>query len=476
MFVPRTAPEITETFMAKVVGRADVDDTHEGSLIRAIATTTGESLAQVEFRMLQIRNAFDITKPNITKVDFLERLKELPGNFGGGLLPANNASGSVMYFSRKAIIAQQTMVAGAIVGRNDGSGLTYVTAVDVVFPIGTATMKDVQITCQTPGTKGNCGTGIITRGINTPDWIISVANAAGLSNGFDEETVVACQDRVKLYLASFAYGCQAAGILFKAKSFTSSDGTRAKFAKLFRDPFKDYSELIVDDGSGFASLEQAAPATSWTVPTGEQTMLVHPGPATAEFFEIIVEKGGDPNNAVHLTQDGGQIKSVFEEGYVFVPAKKSWSLQATDIVYAPAFNVYVGYIAELQRALDGDVNDPFNNPGQTAFGCRIAVGRPIVKYVPLRFHVVPINGVDVAQVNAQALNLAVIYMDNLGPGEPLVIFQLNAFISQSADIENLFIFEPASATGALKQDVYAQDKQVLRTGSPYISFTQGGLT
>lgn len=464
-FVPRTADEITESALARLVARSQITDTTEGSDAHQLCRTVAEEIAYGEYRLLQMRNSFNALDPNISIADFKERCKDIAGFTP--LLNASASSGSVFSIIRQGASGVQVVPAGMLIKRSDGSELTYRTVVDVPFANGITQVTNVYVVCTTPGLAGRCGTGVLSRALNAPSWVSSVVNTVPLQNGDDAEDLASAQQRLALYYQSLN-GSQQAALCYLARSFVSTDGVRAKFAKAFVDPLKPgYGELVVDDGSGFEGLVAAVDGVSGTVPVGGQTTIVHQGPSTASVGSLAVTRAPTHTGPATLTEEAGHLVSLHEAGWVYVPSGKDWSLLVGDVFTVAPLLVYTGYIAELQKQINGDVNDPAV-PGWSAFGCRVSVQRPTKQWVELSVHVVPQQGVDLTSVEFQATEMATLFINNLGPGEPLYVAALVAALMVSPDILNVQVTE--KGTNVAKNDVYPADKTVLRTDSTHIDF------
>lgn len=470
-FVPRTAEDCTENIIARAVGRSTLTDTLDGSVLYGILRPVGEEIAYGDFRTWQVRNSFNfLTDPDISLEDLKERLLELPGT-GMALLEANQASGPVMSISRKSSVGLQTLPAGTTFGRDDGSPLVYRTVADIKFVDGAIAVSGAYVVCVQPGIAGNCGTGVITRTLSAPSWVLGCTNTDVLTNGFDAESIPQAQNRGKLYMSALC-GSQRAAIEYLALSFRASDGSRTRFAKGFYDPLQDhFAELVVDDA--FAGLiNPPNAALTGVVPTGGQTTIAHEGPATDSLQYVNVLRA-DGQTTDQLTEYAGQCRSMFEFGYFFVPANKSWSLSAGDTWTLPQFSTYSGYIAELQRLVCGDVNNQYAVPGWEAFGCRVVV-RPAGTFLTgFDIHVVPVSGVQLEIVQNSVTNVVLAMLANQGPGQPLFVSDLIAAAKLDPNILDIKFYEPNTSPYAPKGDVYPPDKQCVRTTLAMISFFQG---
>lgn len=428
--------------------------------------TIASAISYAEYRLWRFRNSFNINNPNITYEDLLERVAELPP---GGVVPLGktNASGAVLTVSRANAAAEQILPAGSSVQRSDaaGSGLTYRTIVPYTFAVGVDALVNCYVACTTPGERGNCGIGVLTRGTAMPSWVTGVTNTQALTNGQDAELASALQARAVQYLSSLARS-QRTALEFLARSFVSNDGTRAKFAKVYSDPSKPgYCELIVDDGTGFASLIQPGPTMSGVIPPNGQNWFFHQSPAVEEIKQVNCVIDGAPFT---FWLSNESYASYPELGYLAFPGAGG-SIAPGSTWEIKDYQVYSGFLAELQKAVNGDVSDPVNFPGWKAEGVRVRVLPPTVEYVSLEVHVVPVQYADLATLQAQVTNILVTFCSNLGPGEPLYMSSLNAAVRELPDVLNVQFFN-TDGSNTFKGDVYTQPKKVLRTRSDLIQY------
>lgn len=438
------------------------DDTY------VVLDAAGSQISDVEFRAWAMRQSFDILNPNISEEDFDERCKELPGK-RFGRLGASSASGSVLTVTRVDGSSSQIMPAGTTFGRNDGSDATYRTLVPLTFNVGTIALLGVYVECTKPGRAGNVPIGVISKMLRGPSWVLSAYNDSPLSNGDEKETLVHAQMRVEKYLSALG-GSQKAAMEYLALTYLSSTNTRARTAKGFYDPLNRTAQLLVDDGSGFAGTTTTMAAMSGTVPKGGQTTIVHPGPATVPIPALkVVRYGGGMD---YLTEAAGQMVSVYESGYIYVPSGNSWSLREGDVWSIAEFAVYNGFISELQTVICGDVNDPSNTPGWQAFGCRVSVAPPDPLLFSADIHVVPVTGANLDDVQNAVKSATVAFIQNMGPGEPMYMSQLVAFVSQIPEVLDVKFFQRNVSPAVPLADVYPSATQAIRTYGSALNFVQ----
>jgi uncharacterized phage protein gp47/JayE len=462
-YTPRTVDDIAESWLAKILARTDITDVTEGSSIWMEAFTTAEEIAHSEYALKKLRDSFFLQDPNLSGDMLLERGQELPANavpkMGRGA-----ASGSVMELYRKDSLTVQTLPVGTLFRRNDGSNLVYKTITPYVFGIGTIAIQNIYVVCTEQGATGNAAVGVISQGVNLPSWVVSAVNTKSITNGDDGETDEQYKARLLLYLSSLARS-QKSALEFLARSYVALDGSRVKFAKCFTDPKKPgYVELVVDDGSGMQGLIEIGATCTGIVPVGGQSILIHEGPASTDIPIVNVIRAGN----VFQVTNGVDMFSFPELGYVEVPFDGPNPLQAGDTWSIFNYFVYTGIIAELQQAVNGDVNNPVEMPGWKAEGIRVRVVPPTVLAVSMDIHVVPVNGVSLSGVQQQVLAATIEFIASLGPGEPLYTSQLVGLLSDNPDVLDVKLYNKNESTP--KSDMYPAPREVLRAALADIRF------
>lgn len=465
-FVPRTVRQIADQAAAVVRARSPLTDLSPSSEPYIILDAVARDLSGLEFRAWSFRQAFDILNPDISEEDFWLRAQELPGK-SFERKGKSAAAGAVLTVMRGDASTAQTLPSGMVVGRKDGSA-TYRTVSDLVFDIGVTSLLEVYVECLSPGADGNCPSGVLTRTLSAPDWVLGVYNPEPLTNGREAESLAAAQARVAKYLSALG-GSQKAAMEYLAESFVSSNQVQALRAKGVYNPLTPkLARLLVDDGSTAAPTADVATMTG-TVPRGAQTVIAHPGPATAPLGSLTVTRAGTGVVDI-LTEDAGQMVSVYEQGYLYIPSGMPWSLQEGDTWMLPAFEVRVGFLAELQTYVNGDVNNAISVPGWQALGCRVVCCPPDVQWVDADIHVIPVSGVNLEDAQTLVLSAVGSFMQTLGPGEPLYVSQLVSAVCQISGILDVKFFERNSSPLLALQDRYPKETQVLRTSTDHLHF------
>lgn len=460
----KTAAELTRSILSKILARTKITDTTQSAVVVYLSRSFGEMLAAAYFRIAQVRNAFEPDNPFISDADLVERGNEMQVQWAQSV----PASGSVLMVVRDDSSAEQTLDSGAIAtGIN---GLQYQVSAPVVFGVGVKTVTGVSVTCMTPGAQGNCPAGSINQLASFPTWVSAVNNTEPLTSGADQESRSSYQKRLVLYKQSAARS-QGAAMEFLARSYSATDGSRVRFA-IGIQPTEScgYGSLLVDDGFAFPTLRRAgAGVGSITVPPGGQTIVNHEGPATAPFDVVYVARAAGGTSV--LKRADGDFESLHERGIIKVPAGKSWSLLAGDVVTLPPYQVFTGIIAELQRQVEGSFYDPQTTPGWRAKGCRVAVAPPERLLVDYLVSVVPQNGVSLLVAQDATRTAILAFHQAIPPGEPVFMSQVIAAIMANNDIIlTVALYEPGTLPLEPKQDAYCNDRQSLRTLTNLITF------
>lgn len=467
---PRSSAEILRDLVAGVVARSELTDIAEGSVLSHLLSSVAIEMASAEFRMARIRDSFFLDV--VTGGDLDDRVAELPPS-GLSRLPPTAASGGGLTLTREAanVANQLALPRGAMFSRSDDPSVFYVTVEDQVFAANEAVIRDVTVRCVTPGLQGNCPVGTIDTIVSAPPSILSVSQAAPCAGGSPPETDDQLRSRAKAYLTSLAR-CQPTAIEHAVRSFIASDSTRVQYASLWEDPNRrGYSEVVIDDGSAFQGIDRPGRTVNGVVPRGGITILSHEAPAIQPITKV--RRWQNVNNAwveqAHITPD--QFVSVPERGIIYITdnsafdAGDKWEVGRQGVDDASQYRIYGGVlIPELQRLIEGDLDDPSNAPGLRAAGTRVRIVPPSVQLTSVDAHVVPVNGVSFVTV-AREVEISVIeFVGNLRPGEPLIVAKLIDRLMNNQDLENVHLYEGQSDPPVRLEDGYpSSPRHVLRT-------------
>ncbi len=453
-YTPKSGAEILRDLVAGVVARSEVTDISEGSVLAQILSTVSSELAGSEYRLARIRDSFVLSR--VTGSDLDQRVTELP--LGGvARLSASAARGTVMRFTRVeeeegAGLPDEVIVpAGATLGRLDNPSIIYATTDDVVFPPSanaTQSISNISVVALSPGTEGNCAPASINKILDMPSFITGISQTAPIVGGQDGESDEALRARAILYLSSLAR-CQPSALEYFALSFTASDDTRVKYAAIYEDPIRrGYSELVVDDGSVIVEGESASVRPGRTIrgtaPGDGILTIFHESPSFEPIKRI---RRFDP--------DGNELQAIFPDKFVSLPergivyvdagvfsAGDTYEIGPELGVADSGYRVFNGVlIPELQRAIEGDLNDPVGNPGLRAAGTRVRVLPPSVQAISFDMQIVPINGVSFVETADEVREAAVEFVLTLRPGDVLFVSQLIDRVMNNPNLIDVKFFE-----------------------------------
>lgn len=454
-YIPKSHNEILRDLRAMTIGRTSLNDIQAGSVLNTLLSAFAHELASAERRIYSVREAFFLSSATGAELD--ERVAELPPA-GIARLPATNGSASCLKISRSAdqTDGALTIPAGSLVATEDG--IKYRTTSAVIIQDGDAEIENVQIVANNAGISGNTSAGTINTIVSMPDDIITVENTQPITNGSDQETDAQLKQRAYDYMRSLSR-CSRSTLEFLALSFISSDGDKMRFARIFENPETPaVSELVVDDGSGLkvdAVSKQGEVATG-TIPTNGYRILFHEAPATAPITSsnlTVLNSNGDP-----VTVNDSQITSIPERGVVYIDENV---LSANDTWTISGYSVYKGSIAELQKEIEGDIDNPSVLTGFRASGTRVVVKVATRQDTSFDVSLRVEAGTLFDPVEIRVREAISDFVNNLAPSETLYISDLikvckdldgvkdiKFFSSGTADrLENIF---PSSPTNAIR--------------------------
>lgn len=419
-FEARTEQEILEGLVARTIQRSKLSDVAPGSTFLHLHQVVAEEGAIVEQRMAAIRASFDEHDENATGTDVDDRAEEFPRDFERRLQRAA-ASGPALAFHRTDTAGERTIEAGVICGRDDVRSLVYVTSHAFTFGDGEATYPAsssdpyVRVTCNQLGSVGKAPAGKITTILSQVSDLI-VTQPVAVGGGRDREETDELLRRMDAHRDGNQPGL-GGDLVNLALQFRASDGTRCRYASIWESPFQPaYAELVVDDGYGFVGLTRAGSPISGTVPANGQHLIAHESPATEPFTALTVD--GSP-----VSVEAVGWASQPERGFIYFPPDYltpgvTWSL--------PAYNVFTGFIGELQALIEGHPSLNGTQPGRRNNGTRLRVVPATVTYLSLEIRIQVAPGGDPPTVRALVKAAVVDFLASLAPGQRLVLSDLTA--------------------------------------------------
>lgn len=461
MYTPKSRAEILQDLKGLVIAQSPLTDVVPGSVLSNLLNAFATELSATESSILAVREGFSLQNAYGAELD--ERVAELPP-VGITRLSAAPASGAVLRVTRSSSAAQLVLPAGSEFSSDNGT--TYFTTLDNTFAAGQTTLTGVYCVSTTTGGQTNADVGAITNIVSAPDSILSVTNDLPLNNGSDEESDDSLRSRAMLYLSSLSKTLPSS-LRYLALSFIAENGERMRFASIFEDIAQPgYTELVVDDGSGLTveSVSQFGYAVSGITPQGGYQVMFHEAPATAPMTtsNITVTRGGSP-----VSLSAGDFTSVPERGIVYF---KQGVLQAGDQWQISGYRVYRGFIAELQRQVEGNYEDGAVLTGFRPAGTRVVVCPATPTIVRFDVALTVELGYDYTTVEQQVLTTLRDFISSLAPGEPLFT---SAMIEEARAVSGVrdILFYGRGTTTYL-QNVFPESKRhALRIDSSSITIT-----
>jgi len=453
IFVPRNSNEILREMLGKLLNRTDLSDISTSSTIYHIIQSVALEIANVETRLLNIRNGYSLE--NSVGADLDARVAELPP---GQVFRKRSSysGGAVLTITRDNSIDDLIIPAGSIVS-NSKTNVNYIITEEQTIPNGSTSISNVFIICAQPGTSGNVDIGEIDTVVNMPESVVSITNSASLTTGQNAETDSSLRSRALRYVKSLGK-CQKSSLEFLGTSFISQQGQSARFARVWEDPNQlGYSELIVDDGAGFENQVTSGTTISGTITTDNQLYIYHEFPATESLVS---------GTNFTITRDGSEVVLANSQ-YTSIPERgiiifKEGTLLKNDTWTVNNYQIYKGFIAEIQSEIEGNTNTSvFTLPGYRAAGTRVKVEPPIKQDLSFTVKVSPIPSQSVKNIRNIIKSVVVNYVNSLDIGEPLIITKLTQICQNTGLLVNLSIED--NDGGAL-DDIYPNStKTVLRT-------------
>lgn len=453
MYEPRTREELARIIRGGIIARSDLSDTREGSVLSVLSESIGAMGASIERQIGLMRDAFDFRGASGADLDL--RLSEFPDAFQPRF-SASKASGDLT-LTYDALVADLVIPAGSQFGRSAQSDQFYTVSEDTTLSVGTV-VGIVPVSAEVGGIAGNCANREIDTIIDAPVLISACFNLAPFSSGGPEESDGQLKRRALAYLDSLARS-QPTALEYLALNLIYANEKRVILADVFEDPNQlGYSELYIDDGSGRLGESFRAGRRYADSAPANLTRIYHDAPAV-EPVGVEVDTGGG-----FAPLASALYTSIPERGEIYLEVG---AINAGVSYRLAPYNVFTGPLAELQRAIEGDVSNPSEYAGWRSAGTRVRAMPALVSFVNFDVHLVVRAGFDFeavveqveSSINAQILDLRV--------GEPLYVARLYDIIMSVSGALNAHLYI-AGGTNPLN-DLYPPSNFVFRLGSMVIS-------
>ena len=462
-YTPKSHNEILRDLRAMMIGRTSLNDIQAGSVLNTVLNAFAHEVASIERRIYSVREAFFLNGATGAELD--ERVAELPTT-GIQRIGATNGSASCLKVVRGSSVGDLTIPAGSTVATE--AGIKYRTTDDVIISNGDFDVENVQIVAVSAGAVGNATIGAINTIVDMPDAVIEIQNTQAISNGGDQETDGQLKSRAYSYLKSLSR-CSRSTLEFLALSFVSSNNDRMRFARIYEDPeTPSVSELIVDDGSGLSinSVSKNGLTTTGTVPNNGYRILFHEAPATTEITTAHLKIKDENDNEISLSNN--QITSIPERGIVYIAdgvlyANYTWEISK--------YRVYTGFIAELQKEIEGDVDNPSVLTGFRASGTRCIVKVADSQFVNFEVSLKVYSDIIYDPVENQVRNAITNFVNNLAPSEPLYVSSLIKACKDLNGVEDIRFYAQSATNERLENIFPSSPRSAIRVNAGSITIT-----
>lgn len=443
-----TPEEIAQSETATLVVQSDLTDVTETGRASALVEADAWQNAAIQQQIDALLRSFGFDAEG-TALD--DRCAQLPGFTPRlGLSPAQ---GAVLAMTRSTSSGALTVPAGSTF--QTPSGAIFVLTADVTFLDGSTAYPSAgqpygYVVCSAPGTTGNVGAGAITIVRSGPDDVIGCTNPTALSNGQPRETDAQLRKRALDYVAGGLTQLTPDGLRSFVLSFVSSDGTRSRNAPaIWTDPARPYAEVIPDDGTGFAGLTRDAIITSGAVPANGQSLFWFESPRVSS--EVALYVNASLVGTVQWTTIAERGVAYLDDAAAFWSPGDTWSVEGGQ--------VYIGYLAELQRAIDGTLTYLGLTVGRRATATRVRVVAPTRELVSYDVLAVYNPGFDPADVNTQIRDAILQWHLDLNIGQPLLVSHLIGALDTIVGLANFSLRDIDDPTIAMS-DVYPSTDRV----------------
>ena len=454
----RSREDIRAGVLANLVARTGTTDIREGGVLVQVAEVITDEVLSMQNAVWESRNASLLG--SATGADLDAKLADaLPD--GIQRTAATRATGGFVQFTRPSGPAMTVVPAGTPVIKSLGS-VRYVTTADSTFTLLDApTSSPVSVACQRLGSIGNAGALEIDTLGSTVDGVTGVKNTSSINNGTDGDSDERAREIARLYIRSVARAVESA-LIYNALQVDVAEYGRVRHAKVVYDPAgPGKAILLIDDGAG--SSGPVVPVASETLVTsasgGETRFFLENRPLLSSPVPV-VKRDGVPEAGVKFIRPWGQV--ILGTAAV-----------ALELFVIEGYSYYGGLCQEVQKVVNGQLNDIVNFPGIGGAGCEVIV-KPASVYdsVPLRIDIgLILNSDDQATVRAAIARTVTEYVNSLGIGETLYRGRIIELIMSTHDEVVNVTYVRHGPSINVDSDVNPAESEVIRTTDESITST-----
>lgn len=452
--------QIMAEMIANVVARGKLSDVADTSATKHILAAAARQDEEQYFQMNNLKKIFNIDTAEGDDLD--ERAKEVQPTLLVRIA-AQKSYGSLV-FSRAGTTGTANIPVGTKVKTSDDVIFTTTTAGTITpssaeqIP-GHGVGRDsnaVAAVADVPAAAGNVVAGTIVKFVNKPAGVDEVTNPSAFTGGADKETDDAFRARIRSYINSLPRSTVIAlefGVLGKTAPEVSGVIRYSKAIESIVE--RGNVTLYIDDGTGMAETTEAivgenvtgglAGPPPGTAVGGETTLWLNYGAVKDSVAPVVTSttRGALTRNTHYcLNPASGQID--------FAPA-----LSAGEGITAD-YTRYTGLVAEAQRVVDGDENDPVNYPGLRAAGILVVVKTPQVLIQTVTAAVVVMDGFSQTTVKANVKQAVKDYINSLTISGDVICSELIRRMMGVAGVYDVTLLTPET-------NVILLDDQLART-------------
>jgi uncharacterized phage protein gp47/JayE len=465
-FQTKRQQQLLAEMVASVTARGKLSDVADTSVTKHILAAAARQDEEQYFQMNNLKDLFNLD--TATGDDLDERAKEVQPS----LLVRIQAEKSygTLIFSRAGTTGTVNIPIGTKVKTADDVGFTTTTA-GTITPTspeqisGHGVGRDsgaVSAVADEPGAAGNVAANTIIKFSTKPTGVDEVTNPSVFSGGYDKETDDAFRTRIRDYINSLPRSTVIAlefGVLGKSAPGVAG---MIRYSKAFEDIVNHgIVTLYIDDGTGAAETTEAV--------TGENVTegLAGPPPGTAVGGEttLWLNYGAVKDSIAPVVTSSTRGVLVRDTTYFLNPATGQIdfdpALSAGEGITAN-YTRYTGLIAEAQKIVDGDENDPENYPGLRAAGVLVQVKSPQVLIQTVAVSVTIKEGYDQDTVRDDVTQVILDYINSLTISGDVIRSELIRRMQGVAGVYDVELTAPAS-------NVVLLDDQLARTTNANIT-------
>lgn len=457
--------QILTQMIAKVVGRSRLSDVSNTSVWKHVLAAAARQDDEQYYQMLLLKKLFDIFQASGDDLD--ERIREIQPSVIERELERKSSGNVVIY--RSGTVGTVNFAAGVQVKTADGLVFTTtasgsITPTSPVQIIGHSIGQDsglIPAVANVGGADGNVDAGAINGFIAKPVGVDGVINLVKFAYGLDQEDDDSLRNRAILYISTLSRGTVSAVELAVSGAEDEDTGARILFSKCVED-YTDRGNCVVyiDDGTGSASSTEAVPSENVTAGFGG------PGGDSAAGGEEHLQLDFKPIVPTTLALTSS-VSGALTEGVDYYIAE-AWgkiylaTALVTGEIITGSYTRYTGLIELAQKIVDGDSADRVNYPGYRAAGTYHVVTTPQVLIQVVEASIVVSEGYEQSEVETQALNTVLNYINTLGISGDVICSEIIKRIKAISGIYDVTLVTPSA-------NVILLDDQLARTTEANVS-------